>query len=164
VIGLVAVSILPHQAIHDEAHADEKALLIGQVTRYFGEAEVTQYPQSWIDAGEFADAMEGLGLDVSTQHFEYRNEFVRKGINVQGIYRAPRGEGTEALVLLVPRTVNNQTNYGGIQMLFSFAKFVQRFSFWARDMVFVITEQDEYGVHSWLEAYHGKEPSHRILI
>jgi glycosylphosphatidylinositol transamidase len=145
-IGLVTVLLLPHPIIHDDAQPDEKALLIGQVSRYFGVADLIPFDGNTL---EIASRFEDIGLDVSVQNFEYQT----KGTNVHGIFRPSRGEGTEAMVLIAP--VNqNQTNSDGLQLLLSFATFAQRYSYWSKDIIFLVTD-GEYGPYAWLEAYHG---------
>lgn len=29
--------------------------------------------------------------------------------------------------------------------------------YWAKDIIFLVTEQEQLGIHAWLEAYHGFE-------
>ena len=51
---------------------------------------------------------DNAGLDTSLQTFSYyRGNRIISGTNVHGIFRAPRGEGTEALVLMAPQYVND---------------------------------------------------------
>ena len=65
-----------------------------------------------------------LGLDTSVQDFTYmHNQNEYHGSNLQGILRAPRAEGTEALVLSAPwKTSSGKDNYYGIKLLLSLAK------------------------------------------
>jgi GPI-anchor transamidase subunit GAA1 len=48
---------------------------------------------------------------------------------------------------------------GGIQLLLAFAHFAPKYSYWARDIIFLITDKGSYGTYAWLEAYHGQKPS-----
>jgi glycosylphosphatidylinositol transamidase len=48
--------------------------------------------------------------------------------------------------------------------LASFALFCQRFSFWSRDIIFLVTDGSYAGTLSWLEAYHGKSSSSQSII
>jgi glycosylphosphatidylinositol transamidase len=46
----------------------------------------------------------------------------------------------------------------------SFAKFCQKSSYWSRDIIFLVTDQGNYGSYVWLEAYHGQKPSKGIVF
>jgi glycosylphosphatidylinositol transamidase len=57
-------------------------------------------------------------------------------------------------------------NKDGISILLAFAdfcssirKFIAEYSFWSKDIIFLITDQGHFGAHAWLEAYHGLDPS-----
>ncbi|KAJ3270445.1 hypothetical protein HDV01_007805 [Terramyces sp. JEL0728] len=164
-LGLLSLGLFPSKLLHDHARPDEKALLIGQVTRYYNYGDSYKFvlPESiWeLDNEKRAEELQGqfelLGLDTSLQSFQLNREGeVIKGKNVHGILRAPRGEGTETIVISAPQYVyNGGINRNGIQLLFSFAQFCKKFSFWSKDILFLITDQEYVGTLSWLEAYHG---------
>jgi hypothetical protein len=65
---------------------------------------------------ELQGLFESLGFDVSLQSFsvlvhgEYKN-----GTNVHGIFRSPRGEGTESILLMAPQYIQNGTCKQGIE-------------------------------------------------
>lgn len=132
-IGLVSLGLFPSKLLHDRAVPDEKALLIGQVTRYYnyGDSFKLVLPEEiWTVDNEqralgLQEQFELLGLDTTLQSFQLNREGeIIKGKNVHGILRAPRGEGTEAIVLSAPQyTYNGELNRNGIQLLFSFALF-----------------------------------------
>lgn len=43
----------------------------------------------------------------------------------------------------------------GIPLILAFADFARKQKYWAKDIIFLITEQEQLGVQAWLEAYHG---------
>ncbi|KAI8919703.1 Gaa1-like protein [Entophlyctis helioformis] len=163
--------------IHESVDTDEKALLVGQVNRYFGfgdqdfdfhssglgaqlwRTNITDSEQATLLADEF----EKHGLDVSKQRFTFLGEeAVVESYNVHGIMRAPRGDGTEALVLVAPLTLHDgQHNANGIRFLFGLARFLKKFSFWSKDIILLVSPHNTYGVYSWLQAYHGFKPDLR---
>ncbi|KAL2915422.1 Glycosyl phosphatidyl inositol protein transamidase complex subunit [Polyrhizophydium stewartii] len=169
----------PFTSLHHQAATDEKALLVGQVNRYFGYGDMDNSfhvglgPVLWGDGMTtlnqselLATEFDALGFDVSVQDFTFlkEDEYIT-GHNVHGILRAPRGDGTEAMVLAAPMTMHDgEPNANGIRYLLGLAKFLRRYSFWSKDIIFVVTTHQSYGVHSWLEAYHGFEPTHRYLL
>ncbi|KAJ1336536.1 hypothetical protein BSLG_007320 [Batrachochytrium salamandrivorans] len=179
VVGLLLLLVLPLQLpapwprLHHSADIDEKALLVGQVNRYFHYADMDnsfhtglgmQLWQPNITSLEHAtllqDQMENLGLDVSVQRFHYLLEDeVVVGYNVHGILRAPRGDGTEAMVLTAPMTLyDGSFNSNGVRYLFGLAKFLKKHSFWSKDIIILVTTKNAYGTYSWLQAYHGFKP------
>lgn len=102
-----------------------------------------------------------------------------------GILRAPRSASLEALVLSVPyRSPSNvhPSTTASLALMFSLAKFFRskffsdtqhcscfkliapfcliflRFTgqkYWAKDIIFLVTEHEQLGVQAWLDAYHG---------
>lgn len=102
-----------------------------------------------------------LGLDTYTHNFSLQYPLGENkaytGKNVYGILRASRGSSTEALVLAAPYrppdSIFTQTN-AGIAMMFSLAASFRKASYWARDIIFLVTEHEQLGMEAWLEAYH----------
>jgi hypothetical protein len=55
--------------------------------------------------------MESLGFDTCLQSFQaHRNGTLISGSNVHGIFRAPRGQGTESLVISAPQYYDGNSN------------------------------------------------------
>ena len=50
-------------------------------------------------------------------------------------------------------------NENGLQILLSFAQFSKKYSFWSKDLIFLVTDQKYVGTLAWLQAYHGLSPS-----
>ncbi|KAI8901968.1 Gaa1-like protein [Globomyces pollinis-pini] len=167
ILGLLALFVLPYKPVHDNAVVDEKALLVGQVIKYFKSEHMnSKLPNALWDeqvdshfrASEIQQTLDSLGLDTSLQRFSFlQDDTWINGTNTHGILRSPRGEGTEAIVITAPqRVANGQFNQNGIDVLLSFASFCTKFSFWSKDIIFMISDQDYVGTHFWLEAYHGE--------
>ncbi|XP_031525724.1 glycosylphosphatidylinositol anchor attachment 1 protein isoform X5 [Papio anubis] len=75
------------------------------------------------------------------------------GTNVYGILRAPRAASTESLVLTVP-CGSDSTNSQAVGLLLALAAHFRGQIYWAKDIIFLVTEHDLLGTEAWLEAYH----------
>ncbi|KFB47297.1 hypothetical protein ZHAS_00015327 [Anopheles sinensis] len=121
-------------------------------------------PYPWLLA-----KMRRFGLETHTHNFTLNYPFGGgkrfKGENVFGILRAPRIASTESIVISVPyrppETVHTDVSTG-VPLMLAFADFARKKKYWAKDIIFLVTEQEQLGVQAWLEAYHGGEEG-RIL-
>ncbi|EDW06772.1 glycosylphosphatidylinositol anchor attachment 1 protein [Drosophila mojavensis] len=113
-------------------------------------------PHAWIMA-KFNE----FGLETYTHNFTLRYPFGGgkefHGKNVYGILRAPRIGSTEGLVFSAPyrppSSVHDEIT-ASVPVLLAFADFARRKNYWAKDLVFLVTEQEQLGMQAWLEAYH----------
>lgn len=170
--GLIWFLALPSDHIQSASYFSENSLLPGLVKGGFVEdsyaktllaslqdeisSHPTQMPYPWLLA-QFRQ----IGLDVYTHNFTVNYPLSRdlayEGQNVYGILRAPRGSSTEAIVLSVPfrgsKSVHPSTA-AGVALILAIAKFCRRQKYWAKDLIFLITEHEQLGAQAWLEAYH----------
>ncbi|KAM5211044.1 glycosylphosphatidylinositol anchor attachment 1 protein isoform 3-T3 [Hipposideros larvatus] len=113
-------------------------------------------PVAWLER-----TMRSVGLEVYTQSFsrklpfpdETHERYVVAGTNVYGILRAPRAASTESLVLTVPCGPDS-TNSQAVGLLLALAAHFRGQIYWAKDIIFLVTEHDLLGTEAWLEAYH----------
>ncbi|KAI4539968.1 hypothetical protein MG293_010363 [Ovis ammon polii] len=113
-------------------------------------------PVAWLER-----TMRSVGLEVYTQSFsrklpfpdETHERYMVSGINVYGILRAPRAASTESLVLTVPCGPDS-TNSQAIGLMLALAAHFRGQIYWAKDIIFLVTEHDLLGTEAWLEAYH----------
>ncbi|NXK01469.1 GPAA1 protein, partial [Corythaixoides concolor] len=113
-------------------------------------------PVAWLEK-----TMWKLGLEVHRQPFartlpfpdEARERYMVKGTNVYGILRAPRAASTEALVLSVPCSEGHHNNQA-VGLMLALASYFRGQIYWAKDIIFLVTEHDLLGTEAWLEAYH----------
>jgi len=169
IVWLICLSSRQYNA---GTYFSENALLPGLVhsnykedflaRRYFTslKAEAERYPtgmpHSFISA-----QLKQLGLDTYTHNYSLQYPLgenkVYTGRNVYGILRASRGASTEALVITAPYrppdSTLTQTN-AGIAVMLSLAASFRKASYWARDIIFLVTEHEQLGIEAWLEAYH----------
>ncbi|XP_077270202.1 glycosylphosphatidylinositol anchor attachment 1 isoform X2 [Temnothorax americanus] len=113
-------------------------------------------PYAWLSA-KFSQ----LHLDVYIHNFSLIYPFQEQkfvGQNVYGIVRAPRASSTEVIVVSVPyRPINSiyLDTAPSVALLLAFAKFCRKQKYWAKDIIFLITEHEQLGMQAWLDAYHG---------
>ncbi|KAM5280878.1 glycosylphosphatidylinositol anchor attachment 1 protein [Ctenodactylus gundi] len=113
-------------------------------------------PVAWLER-----TMRSVGLEVHTQSFsrklpfpdEIRERYMVSGTNVYGILRAPRAASTESLVLTVP-CGSDSTNSQAVGLLLALAAHFRGQIYWAKDIIFLVTEHDLLGTEAWLEAYY----------
>ena len=125
--------------------------LVDENKKYPGHA-----PFPWLEA-----QFKQMGLEVYTQEFKLnyplRNTSFT-GTNLYAILRSAKTSSTEALVLSAPHRPPNsphQSTDAGIALLLSMAKYFRSQIYWAKDIIFLITEHEFLGTQAWLEGYHG---------
>uniref|UniRef100_A0A6B2E8Y4 Putative gpi transamidase component gaa1 n=1 Tax=Phlebotomus kandelakii TaxID=1109342 RepID=A0A6B2E8Y4_9DIPT len=129
------------------------------------ESHQNAIPVAWLLA-----KMKQIGLDSSTHNFTLNYPFgggkVFTGQNVYGILRAPRIGSTEAIVIACPyrpaTSVHPQVSHS-IPVMLAFADYAKRQKYWAKDIIFLITDQEQLGVQAWLNAYYGNTENSVLL-
>ncbi|XP_058117410.1 glycosylphosphatidylinositol anchor attachment 1 protein [Anopheles ziemanni] len=181
-LGVAFFCVLPDPNFSSATYFSENALLPGLVNSELEmdtvslvksltvelQRERENYPKGipypWLLA-----KMRRFGLETHTHNFTLNYPFGGgkrfKGENVFGILRAPRIASTESIVISVPyrppETVHTDVS-AGVPLMLAFADFARKKKYWAKDIIFLVTEQEQLGVQAWLEAYHGGEEG-RIL-
>ncbi|CAH3940230.1 unnamed protein product [Pieris brassicae] len=174
--AIVWFFLLGHREFNNDTYFSENALLPGLVTNEFnGEQAAKQFHNELLqeleDKYEDTDEMpvpwlvakmSQIHLEVYTHNFTLNYPLgqgqVFKGTNVYGILRAPRTSSLEALVLTVPYRPLSSHQKGttaGIALMLAFAQFARPKKYWAKDIIFLVTEHEQLGMQAWLEAYHG---------
>ncbi|KAL6258953.1 hypothetical protein P5V15_008879 [Pogonomyrmex californicus] len=179
--GVIWLMLLALPAFNDNTYFSENALLPGLVTKesnleqtskqYYYELihEMKRYPNSmpyvWLSA-KFSQ----LHLDVFVHNFSLNYPFQKQkfvGQNIYGIVRAPRASSTEAIVVSVPyRPINSiyLDTAPSIALLLAFAKFCRKQKYWAKDIIFLVTEHEQLGMQAWLDAYHGVTSGQKEIL
>ncbi|KAH8386795.1 hypothetical protein KR093_002604 [Drosophila rubida] len=113
-------------------------------------------PHAWI-AAKFHE----FGLETHTHNYTLRYPFGGgkefHGKNIYGILRAPRIGSTEGIVFSAPYRVPSSVHVDitpSVPLLLAFADFARHKNYWAKDLIFLVTEQEQLGMQAWLEAYH----------
>ncbi|XP_015186260.1 PREDICTED: glycosylphosphatidylinositol anchor attachment 1 protein [Polistes dominula] len=170
--GIICTMILAVPAFNDHTYFSENALLPGLVTKesnldqtskqFYYELlnEMKRYPDSmpyaWLSA-----KFNQLHLDTFVHNFSLIYPFKEQkftGQNIYGIVRAPKAASTESIVVSVPfRPINSiyLSTAPSVALLLAFAKFCRKQKYWAKDIIFLVTEYEQLGMQAWLDAYHG---------
>lgn len=172
IAGVVWFMILAHEHFNAGTYFSENALLPGLVKGEFDEDAVAKVYQSELldEAARYPDGLpyswllakfRQLNLDAYTHNFTLNSPLglgmKYAGKNVYAILRAPRSSSTEALVLSVPYRPPSSVHPGttpSVAIMLALAKFFRRQKYWAKDVIFLVTEHEQLGVQAWLEAYH----------
>lgn len=74
--------------------------------------------------------LQAAGLKVATQNYEYTSAgVVHRGQNTYAIINAPRGDATEAIVLVAAwKTIEDELNINGITLALTLARYFRRMS------------------------------------
>jgi hypothetical protein len=72
--------------------------------------------------------LRAAGLKVATQEYEYTSSGIsHRGENIYAIIQAPRGDATEAIVLVAAwKTVNGELNLNGVTLALTLARYFKR--------------------------------------
>ncbi|QSZ31324.1 hypothetical protein DSL72_000887, partial [Monilinia vaccinii-corymbosi] len=167
-IGVAWLLLLPLNDYSRNTYVSENALLPGQVHTYFAGSDQNVFRgyKREVDAlgnssnVEVNDKLEeffkATGLKVGRQKYEYKSAGeVYRGENVYAILHAPRGDATEAIVLVGAwRNIDGVLNRSGVALVLTLARYFNRWSLWSKDIIFLITADSKAGPQAWVDAYH----------
>lgn len=189
--GIVWVLLLPLNQYSRQTYISENALLPGQVHTYFTGSEqnvfraykleladvlLPQYLENSNDSvphvasstertRRIQDLFRNAGISkTAKQAYIYQSSGkTYAGENVYGILHAPRGDGTEAIVLVAAlKNAEGLDNLNGVALLVSLARYFKRWSLWSKDIIFLVAEDSEAGPQAWIDAYHSEHDPSRI--
>ena len=95
------------------------------------------------------------GIKSAVQPYKYKvGGKEHEGENVYGIVHAPRGDGTESIVIVAPiKTFENRSNTKGVALVLTLARYFSRWSLWSKDIIILITPDTSMGPQAWIDAY-----------
>ncbi|APA14110.1 hypothetical protein sscle_12g088800 [Sclerotinia sclerotiorum 1980 UF-70] len=172
-IGVAWLLLLPLNDYSRNTYVSENALLPGQVHTYFAGSDQNVFRgyKREIDAlGESSNVevndkleefFKATGLRVARQKYEYKSAGeIHRGENVYAILHAPRGDATEAIVLVAAwRNIDGELNRSGVPLVLTLARYFNRWSLWSKDIIFLITADSKAGPQAWVDAYHDTHQS-----
>ncbi|KAI9788624.1 MAG: Glycosyl phosphatidyl inositol protein transamidase complex subunit [Peltula sp. TS41687] len=171
-VGVIWLLLLPLDSYSRYTYISENALLPGQVHTYFAGSEQNIFRayrhevQGLADMGadDVADKLgtmlKAIGLKVAYQRYGYvssagQTTTKTQGKNVYAILHAPRGDATEAIVLIAAwRNAQGELNESGVALLLTLARYFKRWSLWSKDIIFLIPTDSWAGPQAWADAYH----------
>ncbi|KAL4811172.1 Gaa1-like protein [Aspergillus unguis] len=186
VAGVIWLFLLPLDDYSRKTYISENALLPGQVHAYFSGSEQHIFRgykkeiEGLLGSNENGGGAEGgqseertpvvsdkiqsilkaSGLKVATQSYEYTSSGItHQGENIYAIIQAPRGDATEAIVLVAAwKTVEDELNLNGVTLALTLARYFKRWSLWSKDIIFVFPPDSKSGTQAWVDAYHDMQP------
>ena len=104
------------------------------------------------------------GLKVARQSYEYKSAGeTYSGENIYAILHAPRGDATEAIVLVGAwKNMEGELNRSGVALVLTLARYFKRWSLWSKDIIFLVTADSKAGPQAWVDAYHDTHQSPAI--
>ncbi|KAI6249978.1 GPI transamidase component GAA1 [Erysiphe necator] len=168
VIGVAWLLVLPLDNYSRKTYISENALLPGQVHTYFSgsdqnifrgykqEVDLLEDKSTTEVNDKIEEFFKATGLKVARQKFTYNSAGeVFSGENIYAILHAPRGDATEAIVLVGAwKNLEGEINRSGISLILTLARYFKRWSLWSKDIIFLITPESKAGPQAWVDAYH----------
>ncbi|KAL8717003.1 MAG: hypothetical protein Q9225_005720 [Loekoesia sp. 1 TL-2023] len=168
IVGVTWLLLLPLNKYSRHTYISENALLPGQVHTYFGGSEQNVFNaykhevQALAGKGheeiaiKLSEIFRSIGLKSATQKYEYHaagNSY--QGENAYAVLNAPRGDATEAIVLVAAWTnMEGELNQSGVALSLTLARYFKRWSLWSKDIIILITSDSKAGPQAWVDAYH----------
>lgn len=180
--GIIWILLLPLDEYSRRTYISENALLPGQVHTYFHGTEQNIFRAYYHEVADVLEVQTKTAEDGSQQYMKatpaHRNERIRSifhnsgiktasqsykynvggqelhGENVYGIVHAPRGDGTESIVIVAPiENFEKQLNTNGVTLLLTLARYFSRWSLWSKDIILLVTPDTSAGPQAWIDAY-----------
>lgn len=106
----------------------------------------------------------GIGLKVGRQNYTYHSSGnTYAGENIYAILQAPRGDATEAIVLVAAwKNVEEKFNRNGVALALALTRYFKRWSLWSKDIIFVVPPDSRTGTQAWVDAYHDSHDSSKV--
>ncbi|OAL35785.1 hypothetical protein AYO20_04935 [Fonsecaea nubica] len=192
-VGIAWILPLPLHEYSRQTYISENALLPGQVHTYFGGSEqnvfrayryelatvleggVKAAGNETLDKAEqraweartsekIGELFRNAGLKTAKQRYSYTSSGQSyDGENVYAVLHAPRGDGTEAIVLVAPlRNIDGVPNVNGVPLLISLSRYFKRWSLWSKDIIFLVTPDSTAGPQAWIDAYHSTHDPYKV--
>ncbi|KAL3955901.1 hypothetical protein ACCO45_008747 [Purpureocillium lilacinum] len=176
IVGVAWLLLLPLDSYSRRTYISENALLPGQVHTYFGGSEQNVFRAYRHELDDLRDKdnyaindrletiLKGQGIKVGRQNYTYHSAGeAYTGENVYGILQAPRGDATEAIVLVAAwRSVEGQLNRNGVALALTLARYFKRWSLWSKDIIIVVPPDSKTGTQAWVDAYHDAHDSNKV--
>ncbi|PPQ63089.1 hypothetical protein CVT24_005944 [Panaeolus cyanescens] len=173
--GYLWMLLIPFPHLGRTTYIDENALQPSQVNTYWDWADVHIADQylgllEQIRDGNYTSKERAewlnmeflkLGLTSSTQSYTFLSPVTGvNGTNAYAILPSARHSGTEAMVISASWLSRvdegaGTVNIRGVSFVIALARFLKRYSYWAKDIIFVVSDGYLDGMQAWLGAYHG---------
>ncbi|KAL5598503.1 hypothetical protein BROUX41_003560 [Berkeleyomyces rouxiae] len=167
-VGVAWLLLLPLDDYSRRTYISENALLPGQVHTYFSGSDQHVFRAYKSEVVALAgkdnyavnDGLEQIALDIglktARQNFSYASAGeTYSGENLYAILQAPRGDATEAIVLVASwRNDEGELNRHGVPLALTLARYFKRWSLWSKDIILLFPPEPTMGSQAWADAYH----------
>ena len=176
VVGIASLAVLPLDSYSRRTYISENALLPGQVHTYFAGSDQNVFraykhevdrllDKSNVEVNDKLESiLRDVGLKTARQNFTYTSSgTVHSGENLYALLRAPRGDATEAIVLVAAwRNPAGAPNRNGVALALTLARYFRRWSLWSKDIVLLLPPDSLAGPQAWVDAYHDAHDTRRV--
>ncbi|KAM0277545.1 hypothetical protein ACHAQH_005745 [Verticillium albo-atrum] len=174
--GIAWLFLLPLNDYSRRTYISENALLPGQVHTYFAGSDQNIFrgykhetdglaSKNNYEINDYLEALfKGFGLKVGRQNYTYESSgYEYAGENLYAILQAPRGDATEAIVLVAAWTnMDGKRNKMGVPLALTLARYFKRWSLWSKDIILVMPPDSTTGTQAWVDAYHDAHDPARV--
>ncbi|OUM53727.1 hypothetical protein BVG19_g3036 [[Candida] boidinii] len=166
ITGILVIFNLAVSGNFRGTYISENALMPSQAYSFFRESEwnfVRGYREEvksimFKSGKERNEALDNwlMQIGYKTSKYSYVNPMNnRLEQTTYAIYHTPRGDDTEAMVLVAPwHTTDDQINIGGISLVMGLARYFYRLSIWSKNIIIVFPEDGQDSLKLWVDAYH----------
>ncbi|CCC68470.1 hypothetical protein NCAS_0B03860 [Naumovozyma castellii] len=161
VLGIVIIGILPFEGQYRNTYISENALMPSQAYSYFRESEwniVRGYRSQIVELRNASAVERNAIMSEWLQQFGTKTDIYQNhetGDTLYGVFHAPRGDGTESMVLAIPWfNADGEFNVNGAALGVALARYFSRWPVWSKNIIVVFTENPKAALRSWVEAYH----------
>ncbi|KAG5913578.1 hypothetical protein E4U61_006750 [Claviceps capensis] len=175
-IGIAWLILLPIERYSRRTYISENALLPGQVHTYFGGSELNilrahrreidvMINMSNDEINDHLDSMlSAIGIKTGRQNYTYHSAGdIYTGENLYGILQAPRGDATEAIVLVAAwQNIDGLLNRNGVALALTLMRYFKRWSLWSKDIIILIPPNSRTGTQAWVDAYHDAHDNQKV--
>lgn len=155
------MAYLPMDGQYRRTYISENALMPSQAYSYFRESEwniLRGYRSQLISFPEkstkernhlMGSWLEEIGIKTAIHEDDIN------GDTLYGVFHAPRGDGTEAMILTVPwYNSDDEFNTSGAALGISLTRYFSRWPVWSKNIIVVFSENPDKSLTSWIDAYH----------
>ncbi|QPG93874.1 hypothetical protein C2857_003254 [Epichloe festucae Fl1] len=200
-VGVIWLILLPLDHYSRKTYISENALLPGQVHTYFGGSEhnILRAHRRELDTlidesnheinNHLESVLSAVGIKIGRQNYTYHSAGeTYKGENLYGILQAPRGDATEAIVLVAAwKNIDGLFNRNGVSLALTLARYFKRmfwllqlvqacgdlscrllmmeftgWSLWSKDIIILVPPNSRTGTQAWVDAYHDAHDTHNV--
>lgn len=146
-------------------YISENALMPSQANAGFRESEwniVRGYRNELVNMMNWDQSQRNSELEswlktmgYKTSYSSFIDEMGVEKHTLYAIYHVPKGDDTEAMVLVSPwLTPDEKLNINGMAITLGLGQYFHRLSIWAKNIILVFPDNGQADLRQWVDAYH----------